>query len=116
LAFDEDIEKKLGSSMTKDDFKDEPDFTSFETPAYEPYTDEQVPASKMPDIDEIDDVATYDQYVGARARVPIGGEIWSGKVVRRNRELVGTVKGRANATSVLDTRTYEIEFPDWRSN
>jgi hypothetical protein len=48
-------------------------------------------------------------------RVPIGDEICTGEVVRRNCELDGTVKGRANANSMLDTRTYEIEFPDGQS-
>jgi hypothetical protein len=65
----------------------------------------------MPDIDDVkneDDVDTYDQYVGARVRVPIGGEIRTGKVFRRKRELDGTVRGRANANSMLDTRTYGI--------
>jgi hypothetical protein len=69
----------------------------------------------MPDIDDIKEengVYTYDQYVGAYVRVPIGDEIRSGKLVRRKRELDGTVSGRANANSMLDTRTYEIEFPD----
>jgi hypothetical protein len=69
----------------------------------------------MPDIDDIKeehDVDTYDKYVGDHVRVPIGDEIRSGKVVRRKRELDGTMMGRANANSMLDTRTYEIEFPD----
>jgi hypothetical protein len=73
----------------------------------------------MPDIDDIDKdhaVNTYDQYVGAQVRVPIGGEMRSGKVMRRKRELDGTWKGRANANSMLDSRTYEIEFPDGRSD
>jgi hypothetical protein len=73
----------------------------------------------MPDIDDIKeehDVDTYDQYVGARVRVPIGDGIRSGKVVRRKRELDGTMRGRANSNSMLDTRTYEIEFPDGRSD
>jgi hypothetical protein len=50
----------------------------------------------MPDIDDIKeehDIDTYDQYVGAHVRVPIGDEIRSGKVVRRKRELDGTVRG-----------------------
>jgi hypothetical protein len=42
------------------------------------------------------DVDTYDQYVGAHVRVPIGDEILSGKVVRLKRELDGTVRGRAS--------------------
>jgi hypothetical protein len=73
----------------------------------------------MPEIDDIKeehDVDTYEQYFGAHVRVPIGDEIRSGKVVRRKRELDGTVRGRANANSMLDTRTYEIEFPDGRSD
>jgi hypothetical protein len=49
-------------------------------------------------------------------RVPIGDEIRSGKVVRRKRDLDRTVRGRANANSMVDTRTYEIEFPDGRSD
>jgi hypothetical protein len=73
----------------------------------------------MPDIDDIKeehDVDTYYQDVGAHVRVPIGDEIRSGKVFWCKRELDGTVRGRANANSMLDTRTYEIEFPDGRSD
>jgi hypothetical protein len=72
----------------------------------------------MPDIDDIKeehDVYTYDQYVGARVRVPIGDEIRSRKVFRCKRDLDGTVRGRSNANSMLDARTYEIEFPGGRS-
>jgi hypothetical protein len=61
----------------------------------------------MPDIDDIKmdhDVDTYDQYVGAHVRVPIGHEIKSGKCIRRTRELDGTVSGRANVNPMLDTR------------
>jgi hypothetical protein len=34
----------------------------------------------------------------------------------RKCEIDGTWKGRANAKSMLDSRTYEIEFPDGRSD
>jgi hypothetical protein len=73
----------------------------------------------MPDIDDIKkehDVDKYDQYVGAHMSVPIGYEIRSGKVLRRKRDLDGTVRGWVNANTMLDTRTYEIEFPDGRSD
>jgi hypothetical protein len=89
------------------------------TPTYYCYEDDEVSYSKMPDTDDIkeeNDVDTYDQYVGAHVRVPIGDEIRSGKLVRRKQELDGTVRGRANANSMLDTRTYEIESPDVRSD
>jgi hypothetical protein len=73
----------------------------------------------MQDIDEIKmehDVDTYDQYVGAHVRVPIGHEIKSGKVIRRKREIDGTASGRANADPMLDTSNYEIQIPDGRSD
>jgi hypothetical protein len=115
LKFDVSIEEKLGKSMLAADLKDDPDFDDFLTPTFEPYEDDEVPASKMPDIDNVDndhDVDTYDQYVGAQVRVPIGGNIRSGKVMRHKRELDGTCKGRTSANSMLDSRDYEIKFPD----
>jgi hypothetical protein len=117
--FDIAIENKCGASMDKSDFKDDPDYAVFLMPTYDCYEDYEVPSSKMPDIDDVNDdndVDTYDQYVGSHVRVPICDEICSEKVVRRKRELDGTVRGRANANSMLDTRIYGIEFPDGRSD
>jgi hypothetical protein len=117
--FDITIEKKYGASMDKNDLKDDPDYADFFTPTYDCYEDDEVSSSRMPDIDDIKeehDVDTSDQYVGAHMRVPIGDDIRSGKVVRRKRELDGTVRGRANANPILYTRTYKIEFPDGRSD
>jgi hypothetical protein len=71
LDFDEAVSKKLGPSMMPDDLKDDPDFTGFETPAFEPYEDEEVTASKMPDIDDVDYVDTYDPYGGAQVQMKI---------------------------------------------
>jgi hypothetical protein len=82
------IEEKFGHAMNKNDFQDDPDYADFATPTFDCYEDDEVPPSKMPDIDDINmehDVDTYDQYVGARVRVPIGHEIRSGKVIRRKR-------------------------------
>jgi hypothetical protein len=105
--------------MNKDDFQNDPDYTDFVTPTYDCYEDDEVPPSKIQYIDDIKeehDVDTYDQYSGAHVRVPIGDEIRSGMVLRRKRELYGTVRGRSNANLKLDKRTYEIEFPDGRSD
>jgi hypothetical protein len=98
--FDIAIENKFGPAMNTDDFQDDPDYTDFVTPTYECYEYGEFSPSKIPDIDDIKeehDFDTYYQYVGAHVRVPIGDEIRSGKVVRRNRELDCTVRGRANA-------------------
>jgi hypothetical protein len=88
--FDIAIKKKFGASMDKNYFKEDPDYADFVTPTYDCYEDDEVSSSNMPDIYDIkegNDVDTYDQYVGAHVRVPIGDEILSGKVVRRTREL-----------------------------
>jgi hypothetical protein len=69
--------------MEKSDFQDDPDYADFVTPTFDWYEDDEVPPSKMPDIDDIkkeSDVGTYDQYVGAHVRVPIGNEIKSGRL------------------------------------
>jgi hypothetical protein len=105
--------------MNKSDVQDDPDYADFVTPAFDCYEDDEVPPSNMLDIDDIKkehDVDTYDQYVGAHGRVPIGNEIRSVKVLRRKRDLDGTVRRRANANPMLDTRNYEIQFPDGRSD
>jgi hypothetical protein len=94
--FDNAIEKKFGPAMEKSNFQDDRDYADFATPTFDSYEDDEVPSSKMPDIDDIkkeSDVNTYDQYAGARVRVPIGNEIKSGKVIRRKHELDGTVRG-----------------------
>jgi hypothetical protein len=113
------IGKKYGFPMNEADFKYDPDYADLLTPTYDCYEDDEVPASKMPDIDDVNnkgDIDNYDHYVGVQVRIPIGDEICTVKVVRRNHELDGTVKGRANDNSMLDTRTYEIEFPDGHSD
>jgi hypothetical protein len=105
--------------MNKDYFQYDPDYADFVTPTYDCYEDDEVPPSKMPDIDDIKeehDLETYDQYVGAHVRVPIRDEIRSWKVLRCKHDLDGTVRGLANANPILDTRNYEIEFPDGRSD
>jgi hypothetical protein len=117
--FDISIEEKFGPAMNKDYFQNDPDYAYFVTPTYDFYEDDEVSPSKMPDIDDIKeehDVDSYDQYVGSHVRVPIGDEIRYGKVVRLERELDGTVRGRSKYNSMLDTRTYEIESPDGRSD
>jgi hypothetical protein len=73
--FDIAIEEKCGPAMNKDDFQNDPDYADFVTPTYDCYEYDEVSPSKMPDIEDIreeHDVDTYDQYIGARVRVPIG--------------------------------------------
>jgi hypothetical protein len=93
--FDITIEKKYGASMNTSDFKDDPDYAYFVTPTYDCYEDDEVPPSKMPYVDDVkdeDDIDIY-QYFGSHVRVPIGDEIYYGKLFRRKYELYGTMRG-----------------------
>jgi hypothetical protein len=54
LEFDASVEETPGKSMLEVDFKDDPDFAEFVTPTFDPYEDDEVPASKMPGIDDFD--------------------------------------------------------------
>lgn len=106
--FDASVRKALGGSLTWDDLKDDPDY---ETPILDPYEDDEQEKHQVPDIDDAD-VDTYDQYVNAEVKLPKGDRELTGKVIGRKRERDGTVRGKANANPILDTRTYEVEFPD----
>eukprot|EP00934_Nitzschia_sp_Nitz4_P008127 Nitzschia sp. Nitz4//scaffold260_size33533//228//6137//NITZ4_007876-RA/size33533-snap-gene-0.41-mRNA-1//-1//CDS//3329544674//8117//frame0 len=53
-----------------------------------------------------------DVYIAAQVLLPIGSEEKLGTVKRRKRGLDGQLRGTANDNPILDTRTYEIEFPD----
>jgi hypothetical protein len=115
--YDEAIKVKLGNDMQDHEFKLDPDFADFVTPTHDCYEDKKEPAFEMPDIDNLDehDVDTYDQYVGASVQLSIGDKVQTGKVTGRKRGLDGVARGKASANPILDTRTYNVEFPDGRS-
>jgi hypothetical protein len=103
--------------MQDHEFKLDPDFADFVTPTHDCYKEKKEPEFKMPDIDSLDehDVDTYDQYVGASVHLSIGDKVQNGKVTGRKRGLDGVVRGKASANPILDTRTYNVEFTDGRS-
>jgi hypothetical protein len=111
--FDIVIEIEYGASMNKSDFKDYPDYADFVTPTYDFYEDDEVPPYKMPDIYYIkdeDDVDTYDQYVRAHVRVPIGDDIRSGKVFRCKRKMDGTARGEPMTTQCWTPGLMKLSF------
>jgi hypothetical protein len=62
--FDDSIEEKFGPAMKKSDVEEDPDYADFVTPTFDCYEDDEVPPSKMLDIDDTkkeSDVDTYDQ-------------------------------------------------------
>jgi hypothetical protein len=107
--YDEAIKVKLGKGMQDHKFKLDPDFAYLVKQTHDCYEEKKQPAFEMPDIDDLDehDVDTYGQYVGA--------SVQTGKVTGRKRGLDGVSRGNASANPILDTRTYNVEFPDGRS-
>ena len=87
---------------------------------------EQIP----PDLYEDDDGENYmpvpdaeditpesgDEYVGAEVTMSSGGILRTGRVTRRQRGDDGSIQGTRNENLILDTRTYDVEFPDGEVN
>jgi hypothetical protein len=113
-AMDSMIAEKLGSpasddSLYKYDLNDDQDIEGPEhmTPEYVPLE----PDSSIPDADEWD-VEAFDKYIAAEVRLPKDGQETIAKVIARKRDHDGNPVGRANANPILDTRLYQVIFPD----
>ena len=90
----------------------DPDMVDANTPSFELYEDDDDGTQDhIPDIDDADP-DTYDQYVGAEVELSQGDRVMTGKVKRRKLNPDGSVHGRANSNPILDSRTYDVEFPD----
>jgi hypothetical protein len=55
---------------------------------------------------------TFDKYLAAEVRLPHGRELVRAKVMGRKRAADGTPVGVAHSSPILDTREYEVSFPD----
>jgi hypothetical protein len=68
--------------------------------------------SSMPEQDKYPDVDTYDQYLTAQVLLPRVDTYEKGTILRRKRNNDGMLVGRANPNPILDTRVFEVVFPD----
>ena len=50
--------------------------------------------------------------MGAEVNLSFGGTMRSGSVKQRARDSEGDLFGNRNSNPILDTRSYEVEFPD----
>jgi predicted hotdog family 3-hydroxylacyl-ACP dehydratase len=73
------------------------------------------PGSAMPEADDFTPEA-YDEYLTAEVLLPNMGEVTRAKVVGRKRDADGNPIGLRNTNPILDTREYEVEFPDGATN
>jgi hypothetical protein len=65
-----------------------------------------------PEADEHYSPKAYDQYLTASVLMDRGGETMLRTVKNRKRDSEGNPVGCSNMNPILDTREYEIEFPD----
>jgi len=55
---------------------------------------------------------SYDEYLSALVTLPVGDQNLRGEVIRRRRDHNGRPIGVRNLNPILDTREYEVVFPD----
>ena len=66
-----------------------------------------------PTMPKTDAIADYDRYIESEVLLPINGkETISAKVVSWVKDKYGKVKGTYNKNTILDTRVYNVMFPD----
>lgn len=74
----------------------------------------------IPDVDSPNNdeafVENDDQMVGLRVPIERGGEVIEGTIRQRKRNADGSLVGTSNPNRALDTRIYEVEFPDGSYN
>ena len=108
-AFDTSITKRFGKGIVLKDkiwdyYKDWDD----DEPNYQVYEDDIEPAFDIPEANEID----YDKYLNAEVLLPQGDEMKAGTAKARLKDKDGNVVGSSNDNPILDTRVYEVVFPD----
>jgi len=58
----------------------------------------------------------YDEYLLAQVVLPVGGELRRGQVARRLQDHNGNPVGICNSNPLMDTREYEVTFPNGSVN
>ena len=115
-TLDAAINTKIGDSRSDNDcFNDLPDIPEIPLDIFdgdEQTTDPIEEEAKMPEADDHYTSELFDQYLTARVLLDRGGEGQLGTVKRRKRDHNGNPVGVSNRNPLLDTREYEVEFPD----
>jgi hypothetical protein len=117
-SYDQAIQRKLGDHLTTEsDSSFEVDSTELDKTLANVSDDDDghfapiEPDAERPDLDEYDE-ETLDNLLAAEVLLPKGDYQFVGKVVGWKRDQEGNPIGRAHSNPILDTRVYEVEFPD----
>ena len=106
-AFDASVLQKLGGVFKAEDLADE----DVEIPTYPLYEDNSGEAGehcKEADVTPEEG----DEFINADVLLPHNDTHVTGRVIARKRDADGELKGTRNENPILDTRTYQVEFPD----
>jgi len=107
--FEKGVALKLGTHFELADLEAE----DMETPTFELYADESGEDQQhAPDADEMPTPEPGDEFINAEVSLQHGDQLANGVVIGRKWQADGSLTGRRNDNPLLDTRTYEVEFPD----
>jgi hypothetical protein len=119
IELDAGVKDKLGDHVKDDDIGDIPNGIfgddDNEFVPYEGFTDEEGADIGVQEADEFT-ADTMDSYLATEVMLPRGDSFVRGKVVSRKRNADGNPIGVSSSNPILDTREYEVEFPDGTSS
>ena len=111
------IRDKIGDSLS--DLEMDPALMAdFPVPPPELFDDEDEAVTEVADGEEraleFDDFTpeAYDEFITSEVLLPHGGELTLARVARRKRDADGNPIGSRSTNPILDSRLYEVEFPD----
>ena len=113
---DDSIESKIGNKVKAQDMDDElGPFAEIPLDLFEGddlKAEPSDPEMAMPEADEFSSPEIFDQYLNAQVLLDRGGTSQLGTVKRRSKDPSGDPVGRHNSNPLLDSREYQVEFPD----
>jgi hypothetical protein len=109
LDFDAQVKNKLGKGYTAANLVAE----DIESPTYDLYADD-ISGEQRLTVDQEEEVTPEggDEYINVSVTLPQGGSQIDARVIACKRDAEGQPLGRCHNNLVLDTRVYEVEFPD----
>ncbi len=117
LQFDNMIAERIGPKSVPGDFPTEdltPEYDHYRAHTIEVDTDNTYEEGLLNhnDLDLLPMLEAGDNYISAEVLLPLGGILRRGKVISRKRNADGNTVDRAHDLSILNTRTYDVEFND----
>jgi hypothetical protein len=99
--------EKIGAPIKDEESSYDINVPIEETPVYKPWE----PESSMPEADEWEP-ESFDKYISAQVILPSQDGQLLGTVTARKKDIHGNPIGVSHPNPILDTRIYEVNFPD----